>query len=195
MHVHGFPNMFVVSHMQGAFTVNYPHLLDVLEDSSFTIREVNEVIQADIRPFIVLTSNAKRELSDPFLRRCFVLHLSLPDDDTGAAVREALSARGAAHFPDCPREILSAAADLIARRRLAMRRQRQPAPDAERADGREDQEGEQHEVHARHPERVAARLGLASERRSLPQAEQVAVLASETAVRGSSRWTTGRRGE
>jgi cyclohexanone monooxygenase len=28
MHVHGFPNMFVVSHMQGAFTVNYPHLLD-----------------------------------------------------------------------------------------------------------------------------------------------------------------------
>ena len=28
IHVHGFPNMFVVSHMQGAFTVNYPHLLD-----------------------------------------------------------------------------------------------------------------------------------------------------------------------
>ena len=34
-----------------------------------------------------------------------------------------------------------------------------------------------------------------SERRSLPQAEQVAVRASETAVRGSSGWTTARRGE
>jgi cyclohexanone monooxygenase len=28
MHVHGFPNMFVLGHAQGAFTVNYPHLLD-----------------------------------------------------------------------------------------------------------------------------------------------------------------------
>jgi cation diffusion facilitator CzcD-associated flavoprotein CzcO len=28
IHVHGFPNMFVVGHAQGAFTVNYPHLLD-----------------------------------------------------------------------------------------------------------------------------------------------------------------------
>jgi cation diffusion facilitator CzcD-associated flavoprotein CzcO len=28
MHVHGFPNMFVVGHTQGGFTVNYPHLLN-----------------------------------------------------------------------------------------------------------------------------------------------------------------------
>ncbi len=28
MHVHGFPNMFVLSHTQGGFTVNYPHLLE-----------------------------------------------------------------------------------------------------------------------------------------------------------------------
>jgi cyclohexanone monooxygenase len=27
MHVHGFPNMFILSHTQGGFTVNYPHLL------------------------------------------------------------------------------------------------------------------------------------------------------------------------
>jgi cation diffusion facilitator CzcD-associated flavoprotein CzcO len=27
MHVHGFPNMFVIGHTQGGFTVNYPHLL------------------------------------------------------------------------------------------------------------------------------------------------------------------------
>ncbi len=28
MHVHGFPNMFVLGHAQGGFTVNYPHLLE-----------------------------------------------------------------------------------------------------------------------------------------------------------------------
>ena len=28
MHVHGFPNMFVLGHSQGGFTVNYPHLLE-----------------------------------------------------------------------------------------------------------------------------------------------------------------------
>ena len=31
MHVHGFPNMFVLGHTQGGFTVNYPHLLDEAE--------------------------------------------------------------------------------------------------------------------------------------------------------------------
>jgi cation diffusion facilitator CzcD-associated flavoprotein CzcO len=28
MHVHGFPNMFILGHTQGGFTVNYPHVLD-----------------------------------------------------------------------------------------------------------------------------------------------------------------------
>ncbi len=28
IHTHGFPNLFIVSHMQGGFTANYPHLLN-----------------------------------------------------------------------------------------------------------------------------------------------------------------------
>ena len=39
------------------------NLLDVLEDMEFTIREVNETIKARQRPVIIITSNAKRELS------------------------------------------------------------------------------------------------------------------------------------
>src|SRR3954464_4015876 len=54
------------------------NLLDVLEDYEFTIREVNQVVKAKIRPVIILTSNAKRELSDPFLRRCFCHHIAFP---------------------------------------------------------------------------------------------------------------------
>jgi MoxR-like ATPase len=55
------------------------NLLDVLDENQFTIREVNEVIRAKHPPFIIITSNAKRELSDPFLRRCFCHHLAFPD--------------------------------------------------------------------------------------------------------------------
>jgi cation diffusion facilitator CzcD-associated flavoprotein CzcO len=47
MHVHGFPNMFVVSHMQGAFTVNYPHLLD--EASTHLAHIVRHALDAGIR--------------------------------------------------------------------------------------------------------------------------------------------------
>jgi cyclohexanone monooxygenase len=47
MHVHGFPNMFVVSHMQGAFTVNYPHLLD--EASRHVAHIVRQALDSSLR--------------------------------------------------------------------------------------------------------------------------------------------------
>lgn len=55
------------------------NLLDVLDENQFTIREINQVIQAKQPPLILITSNAKRELSDPFLRRCFCHHLAFPN--------------------------------------------------------------------------------------------------------------------
>ncbi|MBM3288601.1 MAG: MoxR family ATPase [Candidatus Hydrogenedentes bacterium] len=57
------------------------NLLDILEECQFTIREVNHTVKADIRPAIFLTSNAKRELSDPFLRRCYCHHIAFPSPD------------------------------------------------------------------------------------------------------------------
>ncbi len=54
------------------------NLLDVLEECEFTIREVNRTIRAKHRPFICITSNAKRELSDPFLRRCYCHYIDFP---------------------------------------------------------------------------------------------------------------------
>ncbi len=46
MHVHGFPNMFVLSHAQGGFTVNYPHLLN--EASSHLAHIIRHAIDEDI---------------------------------------------------------------------------------------------------------------------------------------------------
>lgn len=57
------------------------NLLDILEECQFTMREVNHTVKADIRPAIFITSNAKRELSDPFLRRCFCHHIAFPTPD------------------------------------------------------------------------------------------------------------------
>jgi cation diffusion facilitator CzcD-associated flavoprotein CzcO len=46
MHVHGFPNMFVLGHAQGGFTVNYPHLLE--EASDHLCHVLRHVIDHDI---------------------------------------------------------------------------------------------------------------------------------------------------
>ena len=54
------------------------NLLDVLEENQFTIREIDYTVKAKHRPFIFITSNAKRELSDPFLRRCFCHYIDFP---------------------------------------------------------------------------------------------------------------------
>jgi MoxR-like ATPase len=78
------------------------NLLDVLEDCQFTIREVNQTIGAVQRPVIILTSNAKRELSDPFLRRCFAHHIAFPTPDQ---MREIVKL----HFADLDKGLLDAA--------------------------------------------------------------------------------------
>ncbi|WP_206063067.1 MoxR family ATPase [Nocardioides sp. HDW12B] len=57
-------------------------LLEVLSDFQVTIPEMGTVT-AVRRPFVVLTSNATRELSEALKRRCLFLHLDYPD-----AVRE-----------------------------------------------------------------------------------------------------------
>lgn len=53
-------------------------LLEVLGDFQVTVPELG-TIRAVRRPFVVLTSNATRELSEALRRRCLFLHLDFPD--------------------------------------------------------------------------------------------------------------------
>lgn len=53
-------------------------LLEVLGDFQITIPELGTVT-ATHRPFVVLTSNATRELSEALRRRCLFLHIEFPD--------------------------------------------------------------------------------------------------------------------
>ncbi|WP_286928945.1 MULTISPECIES: AAA family ATPase [Aeromicrobium] len=55
-------------------------LLEVLGDFQITIPELGTVT-ATQRPFVVLTSNATRELSEALRRRCLFLHIEFPDAD------------------------------------------------------------------------------------------------------------------
>jgi MoxR-like ATPase len=60
-------------------------LLEVLSDFQVTIPELGTVI-ATRRPFVVLTSNASRELSEAVKRRCLFLHLDYPDAERERAI-------------------------------------------------------------------------------------------------------------
>ena len=54
-------------------------MLDVLDQMEFDIIEIDKTIQAKNRPVIIITSNAKKDLSDPFLGRCNFHHIAFPD--------------------------------------------------------------------------------------------------------------------
>ena len=68
-------------------------MLDVLDQMEFDIIEIDRTIAAIHRPVIVITSNAKKDLSDPFLGRCNFHHIAFPDHEM---MRRIL----AVHFPD-----------------------------------------------------------------------------------------------
>jgi MoxR-like ATPase len=53
-------------------------LLEVLGEFQVTVPELG-TITAKHRPFVVLTSNATRELSEALRRRCLFLHIDFPD--------------------------------------------------------------------------------------------------------------------
>jgi MoxR-like ATPase len=55
-------------------------LLEVLSDYQVTIPELGTVSAAR-KPFVVLTSNAARELSEALKRRCLYLHLDYPEPE------------------------------------------------------------------------------------------------------------------
>lgn len=55
-------------------------LLEVLSDFAVTVPELG-TITAERTPFVVLTSNATRELSEALKRRCLFLHIDFPDPD------------------------------------------------------------------------------------------------------------------
>ena len=74
-------------------------MLDVLDQMEFDIIEIDKTVKAVNRPVIIITSNAKKDLSDPFLGRCNFHHIAFPEPDT---MRQIIQV----HFPNISKELL-----------------------------------------------------------------------------------------
>ena len=73
-------------------------MLDVLDQMEFDIIEIDKTIRARHRPVIIITSNAKKDLSDPFLGRCNFHHIAFPDPKMMRKIIDV-------HFPDIDNEL------------------------------------------------------------------------------------------
>jgi MoxR-like ATPase len=77
-------------------------MLDVLDQMEFDIIEIDKTIKARFRPVIIITSNSKKSLSDPFLGRCNFHHIAFPDPEM---MRRII----AVHFPDIDTDLMEKA--------------------------------------------------------------------------------------
>ncbi len=73
-------------------------MLDVLDQMQFDIMEIDKTVTARNRPVIVITSNAKKDLSDPFLGRCNFHHIAFPDVGMMRLIVDV-------HFPNLSKEL------------------------------------------------------------------------------------------
>jgi MoxR-like ATPase len=95
-------------------------MLDVLDQMEFDIIEIDKTIRAIHRPIIVITSNAKKDLSDPFLGRCNFHHIAFPESEMMRRIVHI-------HFPDISKELLDSAVRTFYRLREIKGIEKKPA--------------------------------------------------------------------
>lgn len=61
-------------------------LLWELDKMEFYIPETKETIKAKVRPIVIITSNAEKELPDAFLRRCIFHYIEFPNAEMMAEI-------------------------------------------------------------------------------------------------------------
>ena len=74
-------------------------LLWELDKMEFYIPETGETVKATVRPIVIITSNAEKELPDAFLRRCIFHYIAFPD----ASMMERIIK---AHYPDLEQKLI-----------------------------------------------------------------------------------------
>ena len=74
----GVKTILLIDEIDKADTDFQDDMLDVLDQMEFDIIEIDKTMKAINRPVIIITSNAKKDLSDPFLGRCNFHHIAFP---------------------------------------------------------------------------------------------------------------------
>ena len=87
--------------------IEFPNdLLHELDKMKFLVYETGEVIYANKRPIVIITSNNEKELPDAFLRRCFFHYIQFPDHET---LKKIINV----HFPDIKKNLLQSALEIF----------------------------------------------------------------------------------
>jgi MoxR-like ATPase len=95
-------------------------MLDVLDQMQFDILEIDRTISACSRPVVIITSNAKKDLSDPFLGRCNFHHIAFPEPQVMHRIIEV-------HFPQLSNDLATAAIGAFYRLRQIKGVEKKPA--------------------------------------------------------------------
>jgi len=95
-------------------------MLDILDQMQFDIIEIDSAVKARFRPVVIITSNAKKDLSDPFLGRCNFHHIAFPNPDMMRTIV-------AVHFPDLSNDLAHACINAFYRLRKIEGVEKKPA--------------------------------------------------------------------
>lgn len=94
-------------------------LLWELDQMEFYIPETGETVKAKVRPIVIITSNAEKELPDAFLRRCIFHYIAFPD----APMMERIIK---AHYPSLAETLIGGVLDAFYRIRDMKGLQKKP---------------------------------------------------------------------
>ena len=87
--------------------IEFPNdLLRELDRMEFFVYETKELVKAQQRPIVFITSNNEKELPDAFLRRCFFHYIRFPDKETMEKIVEV-------HFPGLKKSLLREALEMF----------------------------------------------------------------------------------
>lgn len=95
-------------------------MLDILDQMQFDIIEIDKTVTAKHRPVIIITSNAKKDLSDPFLGRCNFHHIAFPNPEMMRLIINV-------HFPNIDEELVGASVGAFYRLRELRGIEKKPA--------------------------------------------------------------------
>lgn len=83
--------------------IEFPNdLLQELDKMEFYVYETGEVVKAENRPVVIITSNNEKELPDAFLRRCFFHFIKFPEVETLTEIVDV-------HYPGIKQNLVRAA--------------------------------------------------------------------------------------
>lgn len=83
--------------------IEFPNdLLLELDKMEFFVYETQQLVKAEQRPIVIITSNNEKELPDAFLRRCFFHYIQFPDPDEMRRIVDV-------HYPDIKKNLLNQA--------------------------------------------------------------------------------------